>query len=397
MDRGVDPRHADGRGSIWQGRQVNVLVVNAGSSSLRLSLLDGEDELVASSRLPRREPAELEAALTAFLDENPEVGAVGHRVVHGGSAFIEPILIDDRADAILETLADLAPLHNPQGLVAIHALRSLHPDLAQVACFDTTFHAAMPAKASTYAIPRHWREQWGIRRFGFHGLSHSWASRRAGNLLGRPREELRLVTAHLGAGASLAAVALGRSVDTTMGFTPMEGLVMATRSGSVDPGLVLWVQRHGALSADEVQEALERDSGLKGLWGNSGDLREVIIAMDAGDADARLAYDVYVYRIQTSVAAMCTALGGFDGLVFTGGAGEGAPRLRADICDGLDFLQVRLDGSRNHASQADRPISPEGSVPAVLVVHAREDLEIVRHVRELVHPADERPPGATGL
>ena len=202
-------------------------------------------QLVASSDLPPLESADLEAALAAFLDEHPEVDAVGHRVVHGGSAFIQPILLDERADALLGTLADLAPLHNPQGLAAIHALRSLRPGLPQVACFDTAFHADMPAKASTYAIPRRWREQWGIRRFGFHGLSHSWASRRAGTLIGRPREELRLVTAHLGAGASLAAVAFGRSVDTTMGFTPLEGLVMATRSGSVDPGLILWVQRHG--------------------------------------------------------------------------------------------------------------------------------------------------------
>ncbi len=167
-----------------------------------------------------------------------------------------PVLIDAGADAALKALADLAPLHNPPCLAAIHALRSLRPNMAQVACFDTTFHADMPAKASTYAVPRSWREQWDIRRFGFHGLSHAWASRRAGDLLGRPREQLRLVTAHLGAGASLAAVAFGRSVDTTMGFTPMEGLVMATRSGSVDPGLVLWVQGNGGLSAEEVEEAL---------------------------------------------------------------------------------------------------------------------------------------------
>ncbi len=267
-----------------------------------------------------------------------------------------------------------------------------------MACFDTAFHADMPAKASTYAIPRRWREQLGIRRFGFHGLSHSWASRRAGTLIGRPREELRLVTAHLGAGASLAAVARGRSVDTTMGFTPLEGLVMATRSGSVDPGLILWVQRHGGLSVDDVQDSLERNSGLKGLWGQSEDLRDVITAMDAGDADARLAYDVYVYRIQTGVAAMCAALGGLDGLAFTGGAGEGTSRLRADVCDGLVFLRVRLDSSRNHAGPADRLISPEGSTPVVLVVHAREDLEIGRHVRELAPPPwDEQTTGVAGL
>lgn len=363
---------------------MRILVVNAGSSSLKLSLLGDKDELVASSDLPRQEPAELGNALATFLDENPGIGAAGHRVVHGGSTFIEPVLLDDKADATLEALADLAPLHNPQGLAAIDALRTLRPDLAQIACFDTAFHAGMPAKATTYAIPRSWRDRWGIRRYGFHGLSHSWASRRAAELLGRPAEELRLVTAHLGAGASLAAVAFGRSVDTTMGFTPLEGLVMATRSGSVDPGLVLWVQNHGGLSVDEVQMALESESGLKGLSGVSGDLRRVIAAMGAGDPDARLAYEVYVYRIQTGVAAMCAAMGGIDGLVFTGGAGEATPLLRADTCAGLAFLQICLDGSSNDASGSDRLISPEGTAPAVLVVHAREDLEIARQVRKLL-------------
>jgi acetate kinase len=356
---------------------VQILVVNAGSSSLKLRLLDDADHLVGSRDLLHQDAATLNTALGTFLDENP-------RVVHGGSTFKEPVLLDDDADATLEALADLAPLHNPAGLAAVHAIRALRPGLPQVACFDTAFHAGMPQKASTYAIPRQWREEWGIRRFGFHGLSHSWASRRAGELLRQPVGELRLVTAHLGAGASLAAVSLGSSVDTTMGFTPLEGLVMATRSGSVDPGLVLWVQRHGGLSTDEVQEALERDSGLQGLWGGSGDLRQVIAAMDTRDPDAGLAYEVYVYRIQTGVAAMCAALGGMDGLVFTGGAGEASSRLRADTCDGLAFLGVKLEASSNRAIQGDRLISPEGRVPAVLVVHAREDLEIAGHVRELL-------------
>ena len=363
---------------------MQILVVNAGSSSLKIRLLDDADHLVASSDLPRQRSSMLSAALSTFLDENPGVGAVGHRVVHGGSTFREPVLLDDGADATLEALVDLAPLHNPAGLAAVHAIRTLRPGLPQVACFDTAFHADMPPKASTYAIPRRWRDQWGIRRFGFHGLSHSWASRRAAELLHRRRGELRLVTAHLGAGASLAAVASGRSVDTTMGFTPLEGLVMATRSGSIDPGLVLWVQRHGGLSADDVQEALERDSGLRGLSGGSGDLREVIAAMDTGDPDAGLAYEVYVYRIQTSVAAMCAAMGGMDGLVFTGGAGEASPRLRADTCDGLAFLGVTLEASSNRAMQGEALLSPEGMLPAVLVVPAREDLEIARHVRELL-------------
>lgn len=363
---------------------VNILVVNAGSSSLKLSTVAPDDLLLASRELSCPEPPELPGVLESVLAEAPDVGAVGHRVVHGGSAFLRPVVLDDHADATLEALADLAPLHNPAGLEAVHALRSMRPDLPQVACFDTTFHAAMPARARTYAIPAAWRRRWDLRRFGFHGLSHAWASRRAADLLGRPRESLRLVTAHLGAGASLAAVANGCSIDTTMGFTPLEGLVMKTRSGSVDPGLVLWVEREGGLSADEVESALERESGLKGLSGGSGDLREVTAAADAGGEHARLAYDVFVYRIRTSVGAMCAALEGMDALVFTGGAGEGSSRLRADVCGGLAFLGLRVDTLRNesHDPVGDRLISPVGAEPAVAVVRAREDLEIARAVRQ---------------
>jgi len=363
---------------------VQVLVVNAGSSSLKLRLLDGSDRLVATKDLPSVAPDEMGGELGVFLESSPAVDAAGHRVVHGGSVFNQPVVLDDTVDESLGMLTDLAPLHNPRGLAAIAALRELRPDLPQVACFDTSFHATMPAKAATYALPLAWRERWGIRRYGFHGLSHAWASRRAGVLMGRPTEGLRLVTAHLGAGASLAAVAHGTSVDTTMGFTPMEGLVMATRSGSVDPGLILWVQRRGPLSADDVEHVLEHESGLLGLSGISGDLRRVIDSADAGQETAQLAYDVYVYRFQTAVAAMTAAMGGIDGLVFTGGAGEASSRLRADTCVGLGFLGVGLEDARNEALLGDGIVSPPGGAPAVLVVQAREDLEIARHVRELL-------------
>jgi acetate kinase len=330
----------------------------------------------------------VDSALKAFIEENPRFEAAGHRVVHGGSLFTQPILLDDGIDQALEALADLAPLHNPPSITAIEALRTLLPNLPQVACFDTSFHSTLPAKAATYAVPLQWREQWGIRRFGFHGLSHAWATRRAAELLGTREDALRLVTAHLGGGASLAAVAFGRSVDTTMGFTPMEGLVMATRSGSVDPGVMLWVQRRGGLSVDQLEAALELDSGLRGLSGLSGDLRQVIAAADAGTPEAQLAYDVFVYRIQTSVGAMCAAMGGIDGLVFTGGAGEASPRLRADVCAGLGFLGIGIgigiDDNRNGKLSGDGLVSYAEASPDVLVVHAREDLEIARHVRELV-------------
>jgi acetate kinase len=363
---------------------VNVLVLNTGSSGLKLRLLNASDELVASQDLPRLEPNDLGDVLSSFLDEHSEIDAVGHRVVHGGSTFTRPILLDERIDETLVALADLAPLHNPPALAAIESLASLRPSLRQVACFDTAFHADMPAKAATCAVPQQWRERWGVRRFGFHGLSHAWASRRAAELLEAPLAQIRVVTAHLGAGASLAAVANGRSVDTTMGFTPIDGLVMATRSGSVDPGLVVWVQRHGGLSADDVEMALEHESGLRGLAGGSGDLRQVITAIDANDPDAQLAYEVYVYRIQTNVAAMVAAMGSIDALTFTGGVGENSCRVRADVCAGLGFLGIPLLGATNDHQQGDALVSVMGAQTAVLVVNAREDLEIARHVRELL-------------
>jgi acetate kinase len=363
---------------------VHILVVNAGSTSLKLRVLDGNDAVLASRDLPKVTPDGLSPILADFLDHGPTIDAVGHRVVHGGSAFTHPVVLDETIDETLQTLVDLAPLHNPPCLVAVRTLQSLRPDLPQVACFDTSFHRDMPARAATYALPRAWREQWGIRRYGFHGLSHEWASTKASKLLGRSRDELRLVTAHLGGGASLAAVAFGHSVDTTMGFTPMEGLVMATRSGSVDPGLVLWVQRQHGLSAADVEATLESESGLLGLSGVSGDLRKVVSAADAGNQEARLAYEIYVYRIQTNVAAMVAAMEGIDALVFTGGAGEASSRLRADTCARLGYLTIRLDEAKNTASREDGLISFVDATPAVLVVEAREDIEIARHVRELL-------------
>jgi acetate kinase len=363
---------------------VRILIVNAGSSSLKLSVIDRSDEVVVSTDLAISAESDVRAAIREFLRRGVSVDAVGHRVVHGGAHFSEPVLLNDDIDAALALLQDLDPLHNPQSLAAIRELRSTNPTLPQIACFDTSFHLDMPAKASTYALPRQWREEWGLRRFGFHGLSHAWASRRAAELLGQPISALRLVTAHLGAGASLAAVACGRSVDTTMGYTPIEGLVMATRSGSVDPGLLIWVQRHHHLSIDEVETVLDQESGLRGLWGPSGDLRRVIDAMDAGDVDARLAYEVFVYRIQTGVAAMVAAMKGFEGLVFTGGAGEASSRLRVDVCEALRFFGIEIVRQRNEDSTVDRVLSADGASPAVVVVSAREDLEIARHVRALL-------------
>jgi acetate kinase len=362
---------------------MRVLVVNAGSSSLKLRVLDDGDELVASHDLPAPrgevDPDELRKA----IGEVDRVGAVGHRIVHGGAEFSEPVRIDRAVERRLRALTDLAPLHQPKSLAALDAVSALLPDLPAVACFDTAFHAGMPAAAATYALPRAWRERWGLRRFGFHGLSHAYAARRAAELVGRPAEELRMVTCHLGAGASVTAVRDGRSVDTTMGFTPLEGVVMATRSGSVDPGLVLWLQRHEGQSADQIAEALEHQSGLEGLAG-SADMRAVLEAMAAGQADATLAVEVYVHRLCGAVAAMAAAAGGLDLLVFTGGVGENAAELRRLACERLAWLGVGIDPARNAGGPGDRDLSAAGAAVGTLVVAAREDLQIAREVRRLL-------------
>ena len=365
-----------------------ILTVNAGSSSLKLHVLDADDRVICSRDAGfDGDEGALREELEGILASGGPVDAAGHRVVHGGPDFTGPAALDPSVEDELDRLADLAPLHNPPAVAAMRALEALRPGLPTVACFDTAFHATMPAAASTYAIPAAWAQRWPLRRYGFHGLSHSYASRRAAALLDRPRAELRLVTAHLGAGASLAAVQGGRSVETTMGFTPLEGLVMATRSGSVDPGLLLWVQRHGGFDAEQMERALEREAGLLALSGRSGDMREVIAGAEGGDERCRLALDVYIHRLATGVAAMAAAMNGLDGLVFTGGAGEHEPRLRAAACEALAFLGIALDPEANAAAAGDRLISAPGAGAATLVVSAREDIEIARQARATLSPA----------
>ena len=336
---------------------MRILVVNPGSSSLKVTLVhDGR----------------------AVDDDGGPYDAVGVRFVHGGPDHTEAALVDEELLADLDRVSDLAPLHNPPALRAARELLDRHPAVPVVACFDTAFHTTIPAAAATYALPRAWNERWRLRRYGFHGLSHGWASRRAAELVGRPVEDLRMVTCHLGGGASLCAVRGGRSVDTTMGFTPLEGLVMQTRSGSVDPGLLLHLLRREGVSPDDLDEALDRESGLRGLSGTSGDFQEVRRARDAGDADAALALDVYVHRLVREAGAMAAAAGGLDVLVFTGGVGEHAPELRSAVVGSLAHLDVRVDG-RNDTAAGDAVVGD-----GVVVVEAREDLEIARQVTALL-------------
>jgi len=313
---------------------------------------------------------------------------VAHRVVHGGGRFSAATVIDDETVAAIAGLASLAPLHQPRAVAGIKAVRDALPGIPAVACFDTAFHAGLPPKAAAYALPRPWTERFALRRYGFHGLSHAYASRRAAQLLGVPDQAgLRIVTCHLGAGSSLAAVHGGRSVDTTMGFTPLEGLVMATRSGTVDPGLIVWLLQHGGLSLDEVATGLESRSGLSGvasLPSGSGDLREVRRAADAGDPGARLAVDVHAHRLRREIAAMAAAMNGLDALVFTGGIGEHQPVVWAEAAAGLGFLGVAIDPARNEAATADADVTAPGAAVRTPVVTAREDIEMARQARAVL-------------
>jgi acetate kinase len=361
--------------------RLRVLVVNAGSSSLKLRLLDGADGLAGSVDLPApRGIAEDEAVRRALESLSPP-DAVGHRIVHGGSQFLGPVRITDRVVCRLEALSDLAPLHQPKSLAALAAVSAALPDVPGVACFDTAFHAGIPAAASTYALPLEWRKRWDLRRFGFHGLSHSYVARRVAQLAGQPGA-LRLVSCHLGAGASLAAIVDGRSVDTTMGFTPLEGLVMATRSGSVDPGLVLWLEEHVGMPPAELAAALEYRGGLLALAGRS-DMRAVLAAEERGDGEAALAIAVYLHRLRAAVAAMAAAMGGIDALAFTGGVGENSAPIRERAARDLAFLGVAVNSGSN-AAVGDREITAAGARVRSFVVTAREDLQIAAEVRAVL-------------
>jgi acetate kinase len=362
---------------------MRVLVVNAGSSSLKLGVLDG-DHVVAADEL-RAPRAELDAGAVADAVGRLEpVDAVGHRIVHGGARYREPVRIDAEVRGALAELSALAPLHQAKSLAALDAVAAVLGDVPAVACFDTAFHATLPDAAHTYALPEDWRTRWGLRRYGFHGLAHASAARRAGELLGRPLQGLRLVTCHLGAGASLAAVQDGRSVDTTMGFTPLDGLVMATRSGSVDPGLLLWLLEHTGLGEAEIAHALEHDSGLLALAGDA-DMRVVLGAAEAGDPRATLALAVYDHHLRAGIAAMAAAMGGLDALVFCGGVGEHASAVRAAAAGGLGFLGVGIDPELNDERDGDREVTAAGHHRVrTLVVAAREDREIARQVRALL-------------
>jgi acetate kinase len=376
-------------------RSGRLLALNAGSSSLKLGLFDaaGETQLAEKETdwdLAREGAAE--AALTALLSDldTAELIAIGHRVVHGGSRFTDSVLLTPAVRGEIEALASLAPLHNRPALAVIDAVSRAFPGVPQVAAFDTAFHATLPPQAYLYALPFEWYERCGVRRFGFHGLSHAYCAMRTAELLGRPLAELRVVTCHLGSGCSLAAIANGQSVATTMGFTPLDGIMMATRPGSVDPGILTFILGKTTMDASEMESILYHESGLKGISGLSGDMREILAARAAGHARASLALDLYVTRLREGIAAMATALGGLDALAFAGGVGEHASEVRAAACAGFGWIGLDLDEAANVAAVADVDVATADALARIMVLHTREELMVARetaHVLRSESPA----------
>jgi acetate kinase len=361
-----------------------VLVLNAGSSSVKYRLLEpGSGERLAQGTVERvKDAGEAVGQVVRDLDDAlrqvGKVVAVGHRVVHGGDRFTGPTVVDDGVLAAIDALAALAPLHNPAAAAGIRAARAALPSVPQVAVFDTAFHATLPPPARTYAIPREWRERYGVRRYGFHGTNYAHVTKEAARLLGRDAGEVNLVALHLGNGASACAIRGGVSIDTSMGLTPLAGLVMGTRSGDLDPSVPGYLARVAELRLEQIEDALEHASGLQGLAGVS-DMRDVLQRRADGDADATLAFDTYCYRVRGYVGAYLAVLGRLDAVVFTGGVGEHAAPVRAASLAGLDGFGIAVDPERNEtADDALRFVSPDGAQVPVVVVPADEELEIGR-------------------
>lgn len=385
---------------------VPVLLLNAGSSSLKATVMRSSDGAVLAQGMGDWAGAQTHyefaetghakqsttvpwkghgKAVERFLDDLPatlrtDLSAVGHRVVHGGS-FTFSVRITAEVRDRLQALIDLAPLHNPPSLEALAAAEKHLPDVPHVAVFDTAFHTTMPAEACTYPVPARWTREWAIRRYGFHGLSHAYCARRAAEMLGRAGH---FVICHLGHGCSASAVREGRCIDTTMGFTPLEGLMMATRSGSLDPSIVLHLQQKHGLSVAEIDKALNRESGLLGVSGVSSDMRAVLCAAQEGNEQAQLALAIYAHRVRQAIGALTVTLAGVDALIFTAGVGEHAAPVRASICKGIECLGLRLDPSLNAALRPDADIASADSTGRILVIQTREDITMLHEVLGVV-------------
>ena len=395
---------------------MNILVINCGSSSLKYQLINSETEGVLAKGLCERigidgmltyqpeggekEKSEIampthteaiNAVLAALTNEKSgvikslsEVGAVGHRVVHGGEKFTSSCVINDESMKAIEECNDLAPLHNPANLIGIRACQELMPGVPMVAVFDTAFHQTMPDVAYTYGIPYEYYEKYKVRRYGFHGTSHSYVSKRTAEIVGKPYDQMKIIVCHLGNGASISAVNCGKSVDTSMGLTPLEGLVMGTRSGDLDPAIIDFVGKKEGLSLDEMNEVLNKKSGMLGISGVSSDGRDLEAAAETGNKRAQLALDVFDYRVIKYIGAYAAAMNGVDAIAFTAGIGENNIKMRKDVCSSLTYLGVKLDEEKNNVRGEERIISADDSKVQVLLVPTNEELAIARETLALV-------------
>ncbi|MGK9367650.1 acetate/propionate family kinase [Melioribacter sp. Ez-97] len=396
---------------------MKVLVLNSGSSSIKYQFFDTEQKIALAKGMVERigmssavlthtphgkekirivgeildHSIAIEYVIAVLLSPNhgvikdkKEIDAVGHRVVHGGETFSGSVLITDQVMNAIKENIELAPLHNPPNIKGINATKEQLPNVPQVAVFDTAFHVQMPPKAFLYGIPYELYRKYKIRRYGFHGTSHRYVSERAAALLNRPIEKLKIITAHLGNGCSMAAVDCGKSVDTTMGFTPLEGLLMGTRSGDMDPSVILYIMGKEGLSISEANTLLNKHSGLIGLSGESSDMREIENAVLEGNKKAKNAFDVFTYRIKKYIGAYAAAMGGLDAVVFTGGIGENSDMVRKDVCADMEFLGIKLDENLNKNPQGEAVISSEDSKVKVLRIPTNEELVIALDTEKIV-------------
>ena len=395
---------------------MNILVINCGSSSLKYQLINSETEGVLAKGLCERigidgmltyqpeggekEKSEIampthteaiNAVLAALTNEKSgvikslsEVGAVGHRVVHGGEKFTSSCLINDESMKAIEECNDLAPLHNPANLIGIRACQELMPGVPMVAVFDTAFHQTMPDVAYTYGIPYEYYEKYKVRRYGFHGTSHSYVSKRTAEIVGKPYDQMKIIVCHLGNGASISAVNCGKSVDTSMGLTPLEGLVMGTRSGDLDPAIIDFVGKKEGLSLDEMNEVLNKKSGMLGISGVSSDFRDLENAHKEGNERAGLAVDMFNYGVKKLIGAYAAAMGGVDAIIFTAGVGENSASQRLDIASGLEFMGVKMDAEANNVRGKEAVISAADSKVKVLLIPTNEELMIAMDTAAIV-------------
>jgi acetate kinase len=373
----------------WQGNRAVLEERKSGGTTLRDEITMG-----ARSQATARLLDALTSGKTRVLKQKSEISAVGHRIVNGGSEYAEPTLITPQVKAAIARMAAFAPLHNRVELEGIDLAEEHFGTVPQIALFDTGFHSRLPEAAAVYPGPYEWAAQ-GIRRYGFHGINHQYCAERAAQLLRKNLSELKLVTCHLGNGCSLAAIQKGRSIDTTMGFTPLEGLMMGTRSGSIDPGILTYLLREQSLSGQELDEMLNAKSGLLGISGISSDMRKIVTAMKEGNARAKLAFDIFVHRLRAGIGAMIATLDGIDALVFTAGIGENSPEVRGTACANFRFMGLTLDPLKNASPHLDQDISGPGSTVRVLAVRAQEDWAIARECWKLTSDSSASQSAAT--